>query len=298
MGIILATTLLLTASMTTVSAAGDASLERRIVKDALPGWTPLPNEVLERLAASEQGGVSGATSRKVTVAADGWRRGPQSLLVVLIAFPDSAPPSDFRPRDAVTAACATGTLSAPRTLETYSAIAGSAEATCAGRNGSGVAVAATVMAWKQQSVFALVIGNRFTKRELETFAVKQDAALSAKPSQIGHESDSGSAAWAVFVIIAVAIVLGLIVFLLVARSRSRMPAPVQALSGYSAYSNTYLPPATKSAFAAPAPTPAAPTAESGWQPVEGDHTRIAYWDGTRFTAWMRWDGTNWVDWDQ
>jgi hypothetical protein len=36
-------------------------------------------------------------------------------------------------------------------------------------------------------------------------------------------------------------------------------------------------------------------AEPGWQPIDGDPTRIAYWDGTRFTAWKRWDGANWVD---
>jgi hypothetical protein len=82
----------------------------------------------------------------------------------------------------------------------------------------------------------------------------------------------------VFVIVGVAIAFGLIAFLLVARSRSRMPAPVQALSGQSVYM-----------------TPVRPAAAPGWQSVDGDPARIAYWDGARFTAWKRWDGANWVD---
>jgi hypothetical protein len=305
---------LLAGTASTATAAGDSALDRRIVSDALPGWTRLPNTLLERLAATERGAVSGATSLPVTVAAEGWSQGTQSIIVVLLEFPAGAPLGDFKPRDAVVGACATSTLSGPKTLQSYAGITGSAEATCAGRSSAGVPLSATVMAWQQQSFFALVIGNRFVPSQLESFAVKQDAALTATSSPINNPSDPGSSVWVVFVIVGVAIVLGLIVFLLMARSRSRMPAPVQALGGPASFgpptaygSPTYgspaygTPSASPSAAAAPgafappaAPTPP-PAAEPGWQPIDGDPTRIAYWDGSEFTARKRWDGSNWVD---
>jgi|HubBroStandDraft_1064217.scaffolds.fasta_scaffold269358_2 hypothetical protein len=36
-------------------------------------------------------------------------------------------------------------------------------------------------------------------------------------------------------------------------------------------------------------------AVAGWHPVQGDPTRVAYWDGERWTAMRRWDGQQWVD---
>jgi hypothetical protein len=38
-----------------------------------------------------------------------------------------------------------------------------------------------------------------------------------------------------------------------------------------------------------------PTVAPGWHPVQGDQTRLAYWDGTRWTAYRQWDGQQWVD---
>jgi hypothetical protein len=39
-----------------------------------------------------------------------------------------------------------------------------------------------------------------------------------------------------------------------------------------------------------------PTAVSqGWHPVEGDPSRIAYWDGARWAAFRQWNGTQWLD---
>jgi hypothetical protein len=35
--------------------------------------------------------------------------------------------------------------------------------------------------------------------------------------------------------------------------------------------------------------------ERGWHPVQGDATRLAYWDGARWSAFRQWDGTQWVD---
>lgn len=37
------------------------------------------------------------------------------------------------------------------------------------------------------------------------------------------------------------------------------------------------------------------TVSQGWHPVEGDSTRIAYWDGVRWAAFRQWNGTAWVD---
>jgi len=295
-GLVAVTTLAGTA--TSATAAGDSALDGRIVSDALPGWTRLPSTLLDRLVATERGAVSGATSLNVTVAAEGWSLGTRSIIVVLLEFPAGATLGQVKPRAAVVGACATSTLSAPRTLHSYAGITGSAEATCAGRTSAGIPLSATVMAWQRQSVFALVIGNRFVPTELESFAVKQDAALTAASSPINNSSGSGSSVWVVLVIVGVAVVLGLIVFLLVARSRARMPAPVQALGGPlssgvpTAYGTPSYSAPSYSAFAPPA---APPAAEPGWQPVNGDPTRIAYWNGSQFTAWKRWDGSSWVD---
>jgi hypothetical protein len=38
-----------------------------------------------------------------------------------------------------------------------------------------------------------------------------------------------------------------------------------------------------------------PTAAPGWHPVQGDQTKLAYWDGTQWAAYRHWDGTQWVD---
>jgi len=35
--------------------------------------------------------------------------------------------------------------------------------------------------------------------------------------------------------------------------------------------------------------------ETGWHPVDGDPTRIAYWDGTCWAAVRLWDGQQWVE---
>jgi hypothetical protein len=33
----------------------------------------------------------------------------------------------------------------------------------------------------------------------------------------------------------------------------------------------------------------------GWHPVQGDRTRLAYWDGSTWSAYLHWDGRQWVD---
>ena len=33
----------------------------------------------------------------------------------------------------------------------------------------------------------------------------------------------------------------------------------------------------------------------GWHPVQGDRTRLAYWDGSTWAAYLHWDGRQWVD---
>jgi hypothetical protein len=38
-----------------------------------------------------------------------------------------------------------------------------------------------------------------------------------------------------------------------------------------------------------------PAAAPGWHPVQGDPTKLAYWDGTQWAAYRHWDGTQWVD---
>ncbi len=307
------------------------SVDTLIVKTALPGWTPVSDSVLNLTVAGERRAMSAATTHTVEIGVDGWAQGNQSLIVVLLSFPNGDVPGNFRARDEVIGACGAASKHAPRNLHTYSLITGSTEAQCSGTTSTGGPVEVTVMSWQKKNIFALVIGNRFTTTALERFAVSQDAALpgdGSTPAPIVGDSSSSSSSNRTGEIVGVLIliaVVGAIVFLLIARSRAKMPAPVQALSGppgatpYSPFSPSASAPVpvpapgaappgspyarpepqpqpSPSPFATNAPAPAAAAAAApGWQPIDGDPTRIAYWDGTAYTAWKRWDGSNWID---
>lgn len=291
--VILAIAAVVAGAPTSASAAGDAELDRLIVTSALPGWTPVSTTLLEQTVTSERSSVGAATDHTFQVAVEGWRRGTQSLVVVLISFPNGDTPSDFKARDAVIGACGAAARSAPRSMKAYAAIADSTEAMCEGTNAAGLQVDAAVMAWRQGNIFALTIGNRFATSQLEEFALAQHAALPLPaPGQSSGSSGSDSSNTELFVIVGIVLAVGAAMLIVViSRSRRQMPTPVQALS-------TPVGTASHSTFAPPtAPTPPAATGglAPGWQPVDGDPTRIAYWDGNRFTAWKRWDGANWVD---
>jgi hypothetical protein len=315
--VVLAVAAVVAGTPASASAAGDAELDGLIVTTALPGWTPLPTTLLEQTVTSERNAVGAATDHTFHVAVEGWRQGTQSLVVVLISFPNGDPPGDFKARDAVVGACGAATKKDPQSMQSYGPIADSTEAMCVGKSAAGIQVDAAVMAWKKQSVFALTIGNQFSTMQLERFAVVQNAALpGSAPTQSSGSSGSDSSNTALFVIIGIVAAVGAaLLIVVISRSRRQTPTPVQALSapvGVVPHS-TFAPPAAPSPsapdspFAAPSPfaTPSTPVAPStsvapaaqapGWQAADGDPTRIAYWDGSRFTAWKRWDGANWVD---
>jgi hypothetical protein len=324
---------LVAGTVATAFAAGDPAVDQLIVTNALPGWTRIPDSALESTVASERSAIGTATTHAFQVGVEGWSRADQSVIVAMISFPNGDPPGDFRARDAVVGACGVATHSAPRDMQPYIAITGSTEARCTGTSSSGVAIDASVMSWQKDNVFAIVIGNQVPTADLETFALAQDEALpSSGPNPVRAKTDSNSNT-GLFVIAGLAAVIGAaILWVVVARSRNQAPAPVQALStpvGAAARS-PYATPAP-SPFAAPAPSPspfstavpspfttaapspsaspaptpspfataAPPTATAtqapGWQQVDGDPTRIAYWDGSKFTAWKRWDGSAWVE---
>jgi hypothetical protein len=64
---------------------------------------------------------------------------------------------------------------------------------------------------------------------------------------------------------------------------SPRPRPASSLPRESAD----LPPFGSAGVIAPSITP-------GWHPVEGDRMRVAYWDGSKWTAYRQWDGQQWV----
>jgi hypothetical protein len=298
------------------SAAGDAAVDNLIVKNALPGWSRLPEVALLATVESERSAMRAATDHDFEVAVDGWQQSRQQLLVVLISFPNHDAPGSFKPRDAVVGACGASTRKDPQGMHSFFGIAGSTEARCVGASSTGFEIDAAVMSWQKEDTFALVIGSRFSEAQLEQFAVTQDAALPGPVNALrAPDSDSGSSMAGVIVVIVIIVVMGGGVgFLLIARSRSNLPMPVQALGGSpgtaspawtpSASASGWSPPAQSPGFGTPASF-GAPTAPSspvatvaqppGWQPVEGDPTRIAYWDGSSFTAWKHWDGSSWVD---
>jgi hypothetical protein len=369
--VMIAGVVLLAGMASSASAAGDAAVDTLIVKNALPGWIQVSDSVLNLTVANERRAVGAVTGHTFQVGVDGWAEGDQSLIVVLISFPNGDVPSNFRARDAVIGACGAASRNAPRNLHSYPLITGSTEAQCSGTTTAGAPIDAAVMSWQKKDIFALVIGNRFTASELERFAVSQDAALpgdvsapSPAPS-VGDSSSTSSSSRAGEIVGALFLIalVGGVVFLLIARSRAKMPAPVQALRGpggsapYSPFAPpaaapvntpgaaapaspyatsepqpqsqapassspfvtnasaaspspfvanasaaspspfvTSAPAASPSPVAAPASASAAPRgAAPGWQPIDGDPTRIAYWDGTAYTAWKRWDGSNWID---
>lgn len=322
--VMIAAAVLLAGTASSASAAGDPAVDKLIVTNALPGWTRLPDSMLDPTVANERRAVGTVTNLTFQVAVEGWRQGTQSIIVVLISFPNGKAPSDFRARDAVIGACGAASKNAPRNMHSYPVITGSTEAECSGQTTNGVHIDAAVMSWQKDNIFALVIGNRFTTAALERFSVAQDAALSGTtsgsvPAPVGDSGSSSRSSRIGFIVgVGVLIVVvGAIVFLLIARSKSRMPAPVQALGGragaapYSPFAAPAAspfptpgaaPPGSPYATSAPAPSPFAapvaptpPAAAPGWQPIDGDPTRIAYWDGTTFTAWKRWDGSAWID---
>jgi hypothetical protein len=100
----------------------------------------------------------------------------------------------------------------------------------------------------------------------------------------------------------VALLLLLVVVLRVRRRRREAvvnaPEPVHRAfpqtaeswrgSGLSEDSATPLPPFERSSFSIQ-------TVGPGWHPVQGDPLRMAYWDGSDWSAFRQWDGHQWVD---
>ncbi len=38
-----------------------------------------------------------------------------------------------------------------------------------------------------------------------------------------------------------------------------------------------------------------PAITPGWHPIEGDRSKLRYWDGSRWTAQLAWDGQKWAE---
>ncbi|MDQ1481521.1 MAG: hypothetical protein QOI44_2382, partial [Actinomycetota bacterium] len=187
--VLFAITAVVAGAPTSASGAGDPEVDGLIVQGALPGWAPVPTAALEQAVTTERTAMRAATDHTFQLAVEGWRQGSQSLVVVLVSFPDGDVPNDFRARDAVIGACGAATRSAPRSMTSYALIADSTEAMCQGTSAAGVRVDAAVMAWRQGHIFVLTIGNRFATSELEDFALAQHAAL---PAPVAGQSSGSS----------------------------------------------------------------------------------------------------------
>lgn len=270
-------------------AAGDAALDHLIVTSPVPGWVPLDAATIERVASTEQRTVSAVTNLSVEVAAEGWHSGRDNVIIILSRFSRDVPGAEANARQAVISACAAATNNPGADVRTYAALPTASEATCSGRSATGVTYSIDTLSWAKRNVFALIVSAGLTSAQVEGIASSQDALIPSDGVLAG--SGSNSVIGAALIGAVVALVIGVPIGLFV-RSRRQKPVPMFAASS----SWTVAPGGDWSVPAQPPPAQSAPAPmAAGWQPVEGDPHRQAYWDGSRWTAQKRWDGTNWID---
>jgi len=274
--VVVATTAVLVLSSTTAFAAGDATLDHLIVKNPVPGWAPLASEVLDQVVALEVRTLSSITNKTVQVGAEGWHEGANTFLVIIANLRDAIPSADREARQAVISACTTASNNPPKSVGSYAPIPGASEAACVGQSASGSAITATAMAWTDKNLFTIMIGSGLSRQQVEAIAERQNGVI---PRNGLNESDGGTSA----------------------------PPPAAGLQSHSRGSNTGLVVAiaggsgalvvfatillvSRSRRATPPPA-----LVPGWQPVDGDPSQFAYWDGNGWTARRHWNGTEWIE---
>jgi hypothetical protein len=237
-------------------AAGDPALDRLIVANPLPAWSPLPGAQLQSLVSYEDRAGS-AVAGSATSAAEGWQGpGPgQRLIVAMVRFAANVPEPVRNAREAVIAACASATGNAPTSVHAYGAVPGSEVATCAGTGADGTTLTATNVAWARGNVLVILIATGLATSEAESVAVTQDAAI---PQTGVRESSSDTGTVVVVGVAAVVAGIGLGLGLTV-RARRRRTATV-------------------------AMVPVGPAAPGGqWAPDPSGRHELRYWSGTQWT---------------
>jgi hypothetical protein len=167
-----------TVAAASASASGDPGLDRYILKDPVPGWSPTAPAASQVVATSVAATVSSSTSENVIVAVDGWGDDagsrPSELIIVLVRFPGSALPSEVTPSDLATTLCSSANAS-PGYLSPVSGIAQSDSESCRTRT----LTADTAVAWEQANVAAFLYAAGLTTVKVDQIALEQSAAIPA-----------------------------------------------------------------------------------------------------------------------
>jgi hypothetical protein len=196
-------------------AAGNATLEPYILSNPVPGWTPAPTSVSQRVDTEVSGPLVARTHENVTTALGVWE-GPGGngvLIIILVRFPGSSIPASFsNSTSAINGVCG-GAGQSPGTVTPIAGIPGAASETCQSSSGNPL----TVAAWPKGNVVAFVEAEGLGATEVDQVAVNEDDKLPA--NGIGEASSSSSSGLeaGIGVVVVAAVVIGIIV----ARRRSK-----------------------------------------------------------------------------
>jgi hypothetical protein len=151
--------------------------------------------------------------------------------------------------------------------------------------------------------------DEFPATQVESWARQEVAAISSA----GLGGSGGSSGNDLpYILLGVAVVVLFVAAFVVVRRRRAVPAFAVADQTFQRLpETTYTQPTAVSVTRSSPPPPsfqvgvspppfniagvAAPTITPGWHPVDGDPTKVAYWDGEKWAAYRQWDGLQWVD---
>jgi hypothetical protein len=194
------------------------------------------------------------------------------------------------------------------TVRSVSGIPNSEESSCSRRLiGASSRGPFTVIMWNQGDTDVEMFATGIPTTEVESLAHQEAAAIPA-----GGFAGSGASSGNEFLFIGVgAVVVVLFAVIFVKRGRRRTAIAVLGGESYclpetasppihvvpSAESATSFPPFAMGQSLPPLDLGETPTTTvaPGWHPIQGDRTRIAYWDGNSWSAYRQWNGEQWVE---
>ncbi len=247
-------------------AAGDPALDRLIVEEPVPGWTQLPASLLQSLSSGLSRTESGITNEAATSAIEGWQgaTGGQTMIVALVRFPQNIPFASRNSREGAISMCTSSTGNPPSIVQAFGSIPGAQEAQCSGTTASGIAIAGTSLSWVKGNVIVAMEGVGPPQSEVESVALRQDAAVPADGVQDAG-SDTGIVV-AVLVGAAAAIALGVTVGLTL-RRRTRLR---RATASGAEWSQGLV-------------RQTAPGMPAGWMSDPSGQHQLRYWSGVEWT---------------
>jgi len=231
-------------------AAGDAGLDKLILTNPVPGWTPEPSAVVAPVASRLSSVEAGLVGSPVESAVQIWHgpEGGSALEILLVQFAADVPNPQAQVDEDVKSGCLGATQNNSLPSTSVAAIPNSSEAVCTsdGSTPSGLAIA-----WVNGRILASVIAlGSIDQSQAVSIATSQAAVIPA-----GGVSDSSFPVGVlVLVVLGVAAIVVVVVLVLVRRKK---PTPSFAGPGFSLSPGFppggYPPPYASPGFGAPAP---------------------------------------------